>query len=224
MISHDELVTMARKACEGSLRPTYCKDLANFYPHLWVIEAMKMAYERGYADAQRRDMEALVDHVDGLAAHVVERLNKLSRDAEDWCDGSLVKERAAKALEEECDFLVVHGKIVKDRGGTGVWPPKKTDSEMMALVGFKDLSTGATVYGTSPAGWYGKGTVESHRQISLGGYEYYVRFIGRGGADWYSSHRLDASPRYPITVKPIDDKQCTSPADVCECPPEAVRG
>lgn len=77
MITHDELVFMARAICQGSLRPTYCQKVETFYPHLWVIEAMRQAYQRGRDDAASLGVAQLRTHLDDLMTHHADALSEL---------------------------------------------------------------------------------------------------------------------------------------------------
>ena len=41
----EDLVTLAREAAAGVHRPSYCSDPADFEPHAWVPEAMRLDFE-----------------------------------------------------------------------------------------------------------------------------------------------------------------------------------
>lgn len=95
MITNDELVLMARAICQGSLRPTYCQKVETFYPHLWVLEAMRQAYQRGRDDAASLGVEQLRTHFDELMTHHADavsdlgnRLHRQLEQREDLIDGT----------------------------------------------------------------------------------------------------------------------------------------
>jgi hypothetical protein len=132
MIGYDRLISIAREICKGSLRPTYCKDPETFHPHLWVIEAMKQAYDWGHADATSQTTANLQGFVAECSLVQSEDLSKAKAEIinEIQIQGRSSRSTSNDAirsrdLESHAEFIVVDGKVVKDRSGLGCWPVGK---------------------------------------------------------------------------------------------------